>query len=133
VSATLFFLAVTGVSFLIERLLLRWPYWSVAIPPLIFAASIIFQEPDLFDLWFRVERAFGARFDRSALGLWDQPGSDMTAGQLHDRVCDVLREIGTPVPRGSWRKVQLVIADATGLSPRSIRRDSLLRKEFRFT
>lgn len=52
------------------------------------------------------------------------PGWDITIGEIHDRVCALLRAQG--VPFSSWRRVKICISEAVGVSPRLITRHSWL-------
>jgi len=53
-------------------------------------------------------------------------GWDITIGEIHDRVCELLREQGRPVPFSSWRRVKICIYEGVGVSPRLITRNSWL-------
>ncbi len=132
---------LSGLSFLIMHVAIGLPYWSVPLPVVFLVLAAISQPPDLMDLLFRLEMTFGIKLKRSTLGFWNPPTrddgnspiGDMTAGQLHDRICAILREEGSPVPKASWRKTQLALAKGAGVNPWSITRETLIRKELKFS
>jgi hypothetical protein len=117
--------AVEAFFFVILHGLLDWPVWTVLVPAGLMLATLARSlEPDRLDVALRLERAFG---------LWLPDvlprESDLTAGQLHDRVCESMRKAGRRVPRGSWRRVQATLADASGESPRRIGPGTRLRTD----
>jgi hypothetical protein len=106
---------------------------------------------ELLDIMFRLEKSFGTKIPRGR--VFESPPTptfgfpvkmpnetvkiehvpamhngrrDITAGQIHDRLCELLREQGRPVPFSSWRRVKKVLHDALGVAPSAIKRDSWL-------
>ena len=101
---------------------------------------------DLLDITFRLEESFEVRLQRvdllfaersspptassgdDAIPVVDyQPVRqrwDITAGEIHDRLCAILREQDRPVPFSSWRRVKKCLYEATGASPELITRNS---------
>jgi acyl carrier protein len=54
---------------------------------------------------------------------------DITAGEIHDRVCELVREQGKAVPFSCWHRVKKCLSDALGVSPKQIRRESWLSED----
>ncbi|MDB5325759.1 MAG: hypothetical protein JWM57_1328 [Phycisphaerales bacterium] len=90
---------------------------------------------DLLDFTFRIEKSFHVKLDlRDA---WDRlprrTPPDWTAGELHDWVMHLCSERGAAVPPSSWHRVQLVLVDVTGKSPKLIRRGTFVIRELGFS
>ena len=107
---------------------------------------------DALDIIFRLEKSFGTMIPRGR--VFEEPSRptfgfpvkvagmaaadvpmpekdrgrlyDLTAGQIHDRLCELMREQGKAVPYSSWHRVKKCLTDALGVSPKLIRRDSRL-------
>ena len=83
---------------------------------------------DFLDIVFRLERSFAVKIPRGRL-YWtreqvnrgDFPNTDPTAGEIHARMCELLREQNRPVPSESWQRVCRCIGDCLGIGPDTIR------------
>lgn len=91
---------------------------------------------DYLDIAFRIEKEFGVitrgKLDFSAdpvEGRGRNQRSSVTAGALHDRVCDLLRAEGRAAPEDSWPRLQACISEALGVPLTEIRRESRLVKD----
>ena len=81
---------------------------------------------DLLDLRFRVEHEFGvdpAGEPLRRIAIQRQP-PDITAGELHDLICDLCRAAGTPVPSDSWRRLTLILSAVSAVDPSEITKES---------
>jgi hypothetical protein len=83
---------------------------------------------DWFDVRFRLERTFESRLRSVDFEhLWaERRVADLTAGELHDLVCALLRAKGRTVPISSWNRVRRELAESLNISPFAIRRSSWL-------
>ena len=92
---------------------------------------------DSLDMGFRIEQAFqfkweGTDYDRLFAYIPDPANRDLRAGDVHHYVCTRLRELGRAIPHSSWHRVQKVLAETTGTSPKLIRPQSFLKKDLGF-
>lgn len=74
---------------------------------------------DALDIIFRLEQAFDVKIMRGRVYSSEEvnsgfksPAGDVTVGEIHQRICDLLREMKLPVPQDSWRRVTQCIGDA---------------------
>jgi hypothetical protein len=86
---------------------------------------------DFLDIEFRIEKEFGIALQVSDLNSVSdaRDRSDITAGELHFIIGCKLRESGRPVPRSIWNKVRIVLSQALGVSPHSIKPESWIIKD----
>jgi hypothetical protein len=54
------------------------------------------------------------------------PRTDPTAGEIHDRLCELIREYRAEVPADSWPRVQRCIGEALGIPSSQIRTEDRL-------
>jgi hypothetical protein len=86
---------------------------------------------DLLDVSFRIDREFGVdpRGDElRRIGLSHDP-PDVTAGELHDLLCDLIRADGRMVPVDSWERLRSILSEALARDENVIHRESWLVKE----
>ena len=89
---------------------------------------------DLLDFQFRIERSFGIKVKRADLDhLPRRDPWDATAGELHDWVLRLCAERGAKVPSSSWHRVQKVLCDVTGKSPKLIRPETFVVRDLDFS
>lgn len=82
---------------------------------------------DALDIMIRLEQVFGVKIpgDRA---YWSEEErqrkrsgtTTATVGEIHQRVCDFLREVGLPIPDNSWERVTRCIGDALMITPTDI-------------
>ena len=86
---------------------------------------------DILDTIFRAEKTFRVKIPRDGLArlmlVRDPP--DITAGELHDYLCELCRASGQPAPWSSWGRVKIVLVHSLGASPLAIHRNSLLKRD----
>jgi hypothetical protein len=90
--------------------------------------------PDVMELVIETEMCFDTVFHRKDFPWMDaaEHKSDLTAGELHDWVCQQLRLENKPVPPSSWHRIQHLLADLTGTPPALIRHGSYVQKDLRY-
>ena len=106
---------------------------------------------DALDILFRLEKSFGVKIPRGRVFEVPPPPTfgfpvkvpgheelretgrtfeghcfDLTAGELHDRLCELMREQGMAIPFSSWHRVKKCLSNALGVSPNRITRESRL-------
>jgi hypothetical protein len=82
---------------------------------------------DWFDIRFRLERRFGVRVEYADFDDLSSRGRpDLTAGDLYEVLCKLIRASGKRVPYSCWNGVRRDLAEALNVSPLSIRRDNTL-------
>ena len=81
----------------------------------------------MLDIVFRIERRHGVRLESSDFShLWKTGQTDTTAGDLYEILCITLHQSGKAVPPSCWNGLRLDLANALGVSPLIIRRESKL-------
>lgn len=86
---------------------------------------------DTLDIIFRLEKRFDIKIPRNMLfeEPWNWRRGDLQVGQLHEQVCSRLKQLGWPIPRSSWHRVKLCVAESLGVELRKVRPESWLFKE----
>lgn len=88
---------------------------------------------DFLDFAFAIERQFGVRLDvADLLDDWRANGNDCTVGRLHEIVCDKCRKSGLPVPRSSWNRIRIALANSLGCKVSQITPGAYWRRELGF-
>lgn len=89
---------------------------------------------DLIDLMCRIERRFSCETPHE--GILGVPGrskqDDLTAGELHDWVCEECRRQTVVVPFSSWNRIRLCLHEACGFPACRIRRSSYMIRDLGF-
>jgi hypothetical protein len=84
---------------------------------------------DGLDIIFRLERAFNVTIpagriywsdEQRRLNKFDRR-TTVTVGEMHHRMCDLLREMKHSVPDNSWDRVAKCVGDALQVAPTSIK------------
>lgn len=82
---------------------------------------------DALDIVFRLERTFEIKIPRGELFYRDGEISDrhkwfdITIGEIHVRLCELLRNRALPIPSDSWELVTRCIGEALHVPPTVIR------------
>lgn len=122
---------VEGLGYLLTQTEAHLPLWSLAIPPVLFAVTMVLPGgAEREDAKHRLEEAFGEKLDYPVLTRPDCPECEahLTVGELHDRICCQLHDHGKHVPCSSWHRVQHALAEATGCPPNCICKKDAVRK-----
>lgn len=83
---------------------------------------------DAEDIGYRIDQSFGIHLEFADIQeVCDAHGRDCTAGMLHDIAkCE---RMGVAVPKSSWTRLQLILAEALCLPIDNIRRDAWLIRD----
>src|SRR5690349_3013879 len=98
---------------------------------------------DALDIAFRIEKSFHLKISRAEMDFIygaDKPRHEQVepkAGEIHDRLCELLKRKGMDIPEDSWQRIQKCIAEGIGfrglftnrLRPDEVKRESLLVKD----
>ena len=98
---------------------------------------------DALDIAFRLEKSFRVKLSREDSDYMYGRGKprheqiEPTAGEIHDRLCELLKRKGVGPPADSWVRVQTCIAEGIGrrglfgkkLRPEDVHRESFLVKD----
>ena len=84
----------------------------------------------LLDLSFRIQRQFsveirGEPMRRLAAQAQRVP-FDMTAGELHELICDLCNTGGIPIPDDSWPRLQRILGEMELYNPDDIQKGTWL-------
>ncbi len=86
---------------------------------------------DFLDMTFRLERSFAIKKlnQDDFKDFFDLQQRDIQAGRVHECVCRALVHAGMPIPKSSWHRVQICIAQAIWIPPKKIKPESWLFKD----
>jgi acyl carrier protein len=89
---------------------------------------------DALDLVFRLEKAFDFKMPRreAASLYWSAEQirskaprpNDATIGQIHERLCEILKRQGRAVPVDSWQRVQRTVSECLFIPIDQVRAES---------
>ena len=91
--------------------------------------ELVMDLEDEFDIALPDERIFCSA-EQLKLQDWSHI-QDVTIGEIHSRVCEILKENGRAVPSDSWLRVQKRIVRIFDVRPGEIRPDTRLYTDLR--
>jgi len=82
---------------------------------------------DVLDISYRIEKRFGVRLEPPDLvDACEANSYDLTAGMLHEIVCEKCQREGLEIPTSSWTRIRLILAETLAKPVREIKRDAWL-------
>ncbi|MCE9604946.1 MAG: hypothetical protein K8U03_08600 [Planctomycetia bacterium] len=89
---------------------------------------------DFVSVFLEFERQFGVRLESADLRPeFASRERDLTAGRLHEIICEKCKASNIPVSRSSWNRFRWIIAKTLGIKANLIRRETWLRRELDFS